>query len=114
MTRARLETIHARMSRMIRARPLNPRASQPGCAARPPGWANGGEQRTDVIFLRPKADRDGLLDAIAFRPEVEDVLHVAGALVWHVMRANVNRSGLRNLIGTELYGQMTIRNLNTV
>jgi uncharacterized protein (DUF1697 family) len=84
------------------------------CDAIPSEWTNDGEHRTDVMFLRDEADRPGLLDEIEHRPEVEDVRHLAGALVWHVLRKDANRSSARKLAGTELYRQLTIRNVNTV
>ena len=84
------------------------------CDAIPVEWTNDGEHRTDVMFLRGAADRPGLLDAIAFDPDLEDVVHLPGAIVWHLARKDARRSSARKLVGTELYRNLTIRNVNTV
>jgi uncharacterized protein (DUF1697 family) len=39
--------------------------------------------------------------------------YVAGAIVWRVDRKNIMRSRMTRLMGTPLYKQMTIRNVNT-
>jgi uncharacterized protein (DUF1697 family) len=37
-----------------------------------------------------------------------------GALIWNIGRENVTRGGGVKLIKTDLYKQMTVRNINTV
>ena len=83
------------------------------CDAIPAEWGNGGEDKTDVLFLQDDVDNAGLLDAISYRPEIEDVLHVHGALVWHIARKDATRSSLQKLVGGDLYKRMSIRNINT-
>ena len=46
--------------------------------------------------------------------EHKDVRYVPGAILISVLRANLSKSSLPKLVGTALYKQMTIRNLNTV
>lgn len=83
-------------------------------AAMPDTWVTGPEMRCDVLFLWESVDTPDLIETLDFRPEIEDVLHVEGALVWRVDRANVTRSRLGRIVGTDLYRNMTIRNSNTV
>jgi uncharacterized protein (DUF1697 family) len=83
-------------------------------AAMPDTWVTGPEMRCDVLFLWESVDTPGLIETIDFNPEIEDVLHVEGALVWRVDRANATRSRLARIVGTDFYKQLTIRNSNTV
>jgi uncharacterized protein (DUF1697 family) len=84
------------------------------CAEIPDGWTNDKEQKTDVFFLWKEIDTPDLLEAVAFKPEIENVLHVHGALVWNIARANATRGSSIKLVRSDLYGKMTIRNVNTV
>ena len=84
------------------------------CAKIPDDWTNDKEQRTDVVFIPATLDKPGLLDTIAHRPEIENVLHAPGAIVWNISRKNQSKGSTRQLIKSEIYPRMTIRNVNTV
>jgi uncharacterized protein (DUF1697 family) len=84
------------------------------CKTIPDDWTNDKEQKTDVVFVPAALDKPGLLDAIPHRPEIENVLHAPGAIVWNVSRANQTRSSLARMVGTDIYQRSTIRNVNTV
>ena len=80
----------------------------------PQQWQNDREQaKSDVLYLFLDADKPEIVEQIGYRPEFETVLYVPGALLSHVARANQGRSCLLKLMGTPLYKQMTIRNVNT-
>lgn len=83
-------------------------------SAIPRGWTNDVDQKTDVMFLWPTVDLPETLKEIPAKPELETFVYYPGAIVWHVLRPNVTRSGGLKLVGTPLYQQMTIRNINTV
>lgn len=80
----------------------------------PNAWVNDDQMKCDVMFLWKGLDSPTVLEQIAYKPELEDVLYVPGALAWRIDRANVNRGSLFNIVGTDVYRQMTIRNVNTV
>lgn len=80
----------------------------------PDNWTNDKTMRCDVMFLWERFDRKDILAELKIKPNLEDVVYVPGAIIWRVDRTNVNRSGLRQLVGSELYRGMTIRNCNTV
>ena len=82
--------------------------------ALPDTWTNDAAMRCDVMFLWQGFDRKDILEKLTIKPEIEDVLYVPGAIIWRVDRPNVTRSRLFNIIGTDLYRGMTIRNCNTV
>ena len=84
------------------------------CEAIPDDWTNDKEQKTDVFFIPADLDKPGLLDTIEHDPAIEDVLHAPGAIVWHVSRANQGRGHAIDLVRSDLYKRMTIRNVNTV
>jgi len=69
--------------------------------------------RTDVIFLWEKFDKPGVLKQIQINP-VDNVKYIPGALLWNVDSKDYSKSSMQKLIGTELYRNMTIRNVNTV
>ena len=84
------------------------------CAEIPDEWTNDKEQKTDVFFLWQEIDTPDLIDSVAFKPELENVLHVHGALVWNIAREHATRGSSIKLVRSDLYGKMTIRNVNTV
>ncbi len=82
-------------------------------AAIPPDRVDDQTMKCDVMFLWDEADRNGVLDQLRIKPEIDDVRYVPGAVIWQVDRGNVTRSGMIKVVGTPLYQQMTIRNCNT-
>ncbi len=82
--------------------------------ALPPDWANDEAYRCDVLFLWPTVDMPTVVAELPLKPDVGETLYVPGAVLWHVPRSMVTRSGITKLIGTPLYSQMTVRNCNTV
>jgi uncharacterized protein (DUF1697 family) len=83
-------------------------------AAVPPEWANDGEQKSDVLFLFPEDDAPEILTALAPRAEIDHATYVPGAVLWNVRRADQTRSHLNRIVGTKIYRNLTIRNVNTV
>jgi uncharacterized protein (DUF1697 family) len=90
----------AAMKQLVRAVPRN--------------WTNDSNMRCDVLFLWEEYDSKEILTSLRWKPEIEDVVYVPGALIWRMDRVHVNRSGLGKVVGTDLYRGMTIRNVNTV
>jgi uncharacterized protein (DUF1697 family) len=84
------------------------------CHKIPSKWTNDGEQKTDVMFLWEEIDSKDILQKIVIKPEIENVLHVDGALVWNIGRQNVTKGSSIKLIKTDVYLHMTVRNVNTV
>lgn len=81
--------------------------------ALPESWANDDAMRSDVMFLWEEADEPAVLDKLTAKPEIDRVIYVPGAVLWSVDREKATRSGMQKLIGTKLYGLMTVRNVNT-
>lgn len=80
----------------------------------PKTWVNDTAMRTDVIFLRPEIDNKDILNKIDIKPDIENIIYIPGAVVWNIDRKNVTRGSIVKLINTDLYSDMTIRNVNTV
>jgi uncharacterized protein (DUF1697 family) len=78
-----------------------------------PKWTNDQQMKCDVMFLWEDVDSPSVLDRLTFKPEIEDVRYVSGAVIWRIDRKNQTKSGMVKLVGTPLYKQMTIRNCNT-
>lgn len=82
-------------------------------AALPDNWTNDAVTRCDVMYLWEDVDRPGILGELPAKPGIDEVRYVPGALLWHVARENVRRSGMVRIVGTPLYAKMTVRNCNT-
>ncbi|HET9173735.1 MAG TPA: DUF1697 domain-containing protein [Candidatus Saccharimonadales bacterium] len=83
-------------------------------AALPQSWRNDDTMRCDVLFLWKDKNTAAVLDMLPAVNGVDTVKYVDGAVLWCVPRKDITRSGLRKLIGTEVYRHMTARNCNTV
>ena len=82
-------------------------------AAMSSGWKDDKTTKCDVMFLWEDVDRPSVLNQLRIKPEIDDVRYVTGAIIWHVDRKDVTKSGMMKLAGTPLYKRMTIRNCNT-
>ncbi|MEX2104256.1 MAG: DUF1697 domain-containing protein, partial [Bacilli bacterium] len=69
--------------------------------------------KSDVMFLWDDVDNESVLDLLVIKPEIDTVKYVAGAILWSVDRNNVSKSGMMKLVGSKIYQQMTVRNVNT-
>ncbi len=83
-------------------------------AAVPPAWQNDSDQKSDILFLFPQDDTPDVIHRLAPREGVDDVRYVPGAVLWNVERRNQTRSALNRIVGTSIYRNLTIRNVNTV
>ncbi|MEK3885727.1 DUF1697 domain-containing protein [Paenibacillus sp. PL2-23] len=79
----------------------------------PPDWTNDTTMKSDVLFLWDEVNNESTLQGLAMNPQVDRILYVDGAILWSCDRKNTGRSGMVKIIGTKLYSQVTIRNVNT-
>jgi len=79
----------------------------------PPEWQNDKDQKTDVAYLFTEINSEETISELPIKREYVDLIYVEGAIVWHVTRDNYNNSQLNKLVGSKLYKQMTVRNVNT-
>ena len=82
--------------------------------ALPASWSNDEQMKSDVFFLWEEVDDASVLDKLPLKLGIGTLRYVPGAVMFSVERVDVNKSGLTKLIGTKLYGYMTLRNVNTV
>lgn len=86
-------------------------------AAIPTNWTNDpprpdkSGQKSDVLYLFDEVNSPDILEKIGYRPEVETMMYVDGAVLANVPRANQSRYSLLKVVGTPLYRQMTVRNI---
>lgn len=83
---------------------------RPVLGALPSDWANDSNHKSDAIFFLDPQAREGL----RVREGIDEVIDVAGVVLWRVARANQTRTGLLEALGTPAYRLMTIRNINTL
>ncbi len=79
----------------------------------PKSWKNDNDMKCDVLFLWEEIDRDTLFAQLEIKPDIDAVMYSPGVVLWSVDKKNVTRSGLIKLVGTALYRNMTVRNVNT-
>jgi uncharacterized protein (DUF1697 family) len=84
------------------------------CDKMPADWTNNAEQKTDILFLWSEVDSPNVLKEIVQNPEVDMLIYVEGAVIWHIARADYKQSKVDKFIGTKIYKNMTTRNVNTV
>lgn len=82
--------------------------------ALPAHWRNDDTMQCDVMFLWEEVDAETVLSDLDIKSGIDTALYVPGAVLWSVDRVNVTRSGLIKVVGTKLYGKMTVRNVNSV
>lgn len=83
------------------------------CRELPPEWVKNEMMRTDVMFLWEKYDSPEVMDKLKLSP-VDNVKYLPGAVLWNVEGKDYSKSSMIKLVGTDLYRNMTIRNVNTV
>ena len=84
------------------------------CKKIPTNWSNDKDNKTDVMFLWDEYATPKTMKLIETNPTVDTLLYIEGAIVWHLKKADSSKSSMNDLIGTKLYKNMTVRNVNTV
>ncbi|MPM18183.1 hypothetical protein SDC9_64589 [bioreactor metagenome] len=79
----------------------------------PKSWKNDKDMKCDVLFLWDEVDGETLLRELEIKPNIDTVIYGPGAVLWAVDKCNVTKSGLLKLVGTSLYKNVTVRNVNT-
>ena len=80
----------------------------------PSEWANDKQLKSDVLFLWQQIDQESVMEQLPLKPDIDQAIYVPGAILWSVDREQTSRSGMAKIVGTALYKQVTIRNVNTV
>ena len=79
----------------------------------PDNWDNK-THKTDILFLWDNYANKKSLGLIEPKEGIDNLVYVDGAIVWNLNRKNYAKSAMNKFIGTELYKNMTARNVNTV
>jgi Uncharacterized protein conserved in bacteria len=83
------------------------------CRQLPDTWVKDEVMRTDIMFLWEDFDSPEILQHLKINP-VDNVKYAPGAVLWNVEYADNTKSGISKLAGTEIFRNMTVRNVNTV
>ncbi|WML39702.1 DUF1697 domain-containing protein [Neobacillus sp. OS1-2] len=79
----------------------------------PDTWKNDKDMKSDVMFLWDEIDDESVLKNLIVTPEIDTVKYVPGAILWSVDKKNVTKSGVSKIVGSRIYKQVTVRNVNT-
>lgn len=85
----------------------------PGAWTNDPPSPDKSGQKSDVLYLFDEVNAPATLTTIGYRPEVETMHYVDGAILTNIPRRNQSRYSLLKVIGTPLYKQITVRNITT-
>lgn len=83
------------------------------CRELPASWVKNEVMRTDVMFLWEEFDTPDVVALLPVNP-ADNVKYSSGAVLWNVAGKDYSKSGMAKLMGTALYKNMTVRNVNTV
>lgn len=79
----------------------------------PDTWKNDKDMKSDVMFLWDEIDDESVLEELVIKPDIDTVKYFPGAILWSVDKENVTKSGMSKIIGSKIYKQVTVRNVNT-
>ncbi|SIS03651.1 Uncharacterized conserved protein, DUF1697 family [Peribacillus simplex] len=79
----------------------------------PDTWKNDKDMTSDVMFLWDEIDDESVLENLVIKPNIDTVKYVPGAILWSVDKKNVTKSGKSRIVGSKIYKQVTVRNVNT-
>lgn len=79
----------------------------------PETWKNNQDMKSDVMFLWDEIDDESVLENLVIKPNIDMVKYVSGAILWSVDTKNITKSGKTKIVGSKLYKQVTVRNVNT-
>ncbi|MBU8918617.1 DUF1697 domain-containing protein [Bacillus sp. FJAT-29953] len=79
----------------------------------PDTWKNDKDMKSDVMFLWDEIDDESVLENLVIKPNIDTVKYVPGAILWSVDKKNVTKSGMSKIVGSKIYKQVTVRNVNT-
>ncbi len=69
--------------------------------------------QSNVLYLFDEIDTPDVIEKLGHRPEFETLTYVEGAVLQSIARQHQAKGSLAKVIGTALYSQMTVRNVNT-
>jgi uncharacterized protein (DUF1697 family) len=79
----------------------------------PDTWKNDKDMKSDVMFLWDEIDDETVLENLVIKPTIDTVKYIPGAILWSIEKKNANKSEMPKIIGTKIYKQVTVRNVNT-
>lgn len=107
------ESLHATFNFPINVVVKNLAEIKTVVSAIPKSWHGNKEFRHYIMFLMPDVDLPETINQLKVNPDMEEVSYVPGAILWSAKIAELGHSNMSKMIGSKLYKQMTIRNLNT-
>jgi uncharacterized protein (DUF1697 family) len=78
----------------------------------PKAWIGNGDLRVNVAFLLRGVDARTVARELTPKEGIDELVPAPGALILATRRDALTRTGLK-LVGTPVYKQLTMRNLNT-
>lgn len=85
----------------------------------PSSWTNDAPQpdksgqKSDVLYLFDEVNTPAIIEQLGYKPDIETMHYVDGAVITNITRANQMKGSLQRLVGSKLYSNVTIRNVNT-
>ena len=80
----------------------------------PETWRNDSEYKTDIWFLWDEYRSKDTLKLLKINKTVDNVSYHDGVVVWRVKKADFSKSKMNEVIKTDIYKNITVRNINTL
>ncbi len=75
---------------------------------------NGQGHKVDVLFLWDQVKSRRTVKALPQNPKIDTFVYAGGAIAWHILFKDWSRSGMSKFVASDIYKNMTARNINTV
>jgi uncharacterized protein (DUF1697 family) len=79
----------------------------------PAGWTQSRDLRCNIAFLRSPVTANEVLKVVDVKPGIDSVKAGKGVVYMSTLLRGLQKSGLRKLVGTAVYREMTIRTYGT-
>lgn len=66
------------------------------------------------MFLWEAIDNESILKDLTIKPNIDTTIYIPGAVLWSIDKNDASRSGMAKIVGSKIYKQITVRNVNTV
>jgi uncharacterized protein (DUF1697 family) len=81
----------------------------------PPFWDQDGSAKQNTVFVIPPASAEDVFREVGtLRPEYEQADYYGRVIFWSAPLATFSRTRFSKIVGSKMYGSITIRNANTV
>lgn len=80
----------------------------------PDHWTNNSEMKSDVMFLMDIVASKSLIESLPINTEIISIIYAENFIAYSLAKEHYTQSRINKIIGTKVYKNSTVRNINTV